>query len=75
MVNWGRNYAYFHTVEKAAFTKSGQIIIPDNFAHLDGHVETSSHHGTNCHVGKGHIIRKNHKDWSIGTDIMPIFIS
>ena len=41
------------------FSKSWLIIFSTNSTHLDGHVETSSHHRTNWHVGNDHIGQKN----------------
>ena len=46
-----------------------------NFTPLDGHVQTSSHHGTNQHNEYDYFSQKNHPDWSIGAEYMSISMS
>ena len=41
-----------------------------NFTPLDGHLQTSSHHGTNQHNEYDYFSQKNHPDWSIGAENM-----
>ena len=65
---------FWYTLEMVACSESWPIIFPANPTHLDGHVETSSHHRTNWHMRIDHISRKNHQDWSIVAEIMPILI-
>ena len=64
-----------HTpIVQAAYSVWWLNIFPAHSSHLDGYVETSSHHRTNWYMGNGHISQKTHKDWSIWAEIMPIFI-
>ena len=41
-----------------------------NFTPLHGHLQTSSHHGTNQHNKYDYFSQKNHPDWSIGVENM-----
>ena len=57
------------------FSTDRLIILPANSTPQEGHVVTSSHHGTNWHIENDQVSQKNHQDWSIGAEIVPIFIS
>ena len=64
------------SVVLAAYTAQWLIMFVANFTPLDGHLQTSSHHGTNQHNEYDYFRqKKNHPDWSIGARNMSFSIS